>query len=114
MPTVNGKLILEKPQELNNLKRNIKNLAQKFEHLEFQMTAMSKTHKAEHLQKLASVQLSLQKLERIYSRLLSTIILTAIGLTSWSVWQDFNYKASPAELPNSRAAIASTKPDATH
>lgn len=113
MQTINGKLILKEPQELDNIKRNVENITQQFERLELQITVMSRKERAEHLQKLALVQLSLQKLERIYSRLLSTIILAAISLTCWSVWQNFNYKAAQAELPTTRAAIASTKPDAT-
>lgn len=111
MQTVNGKLIVEKPQDLDNLKRNIENLTQQFERLELKMAAISQKDKIEYLRKLATLQQSLQKLERIYNRLLSTTILTAIALGSWYVWQGFERDLSPAKLQSNlgASAIASTK-----
>ena len=62
MQTINGKLIAE-PPELDELKRNTEILAQQFERLEVQMTVISKKDQIEQLQKITSVQQSLQKLE---------------------------------------------------
>lgn len=113
MQTVNGKLVVE-PPELDGLKGNIKNLGHQFQHLEGQITVMSEKDKAEYLKQIAYVHLSLQKLERTYRLLLTTIILLAVGLTSWYVWQSFNHHPSPAKQPQLKAAIAPNKLAAKH
>jgi hypothetical protein len=109
MQTFNGKLIIEETSELDKLKQKMGNIDQQFEGLELQITTMSEKNKADYLNRIVSVQLSLQKLERIYSRLLSTSILTAIGLVSWSVWLGFNHNPAPAKQVNFTAAIASNE-----
>lgn len=109
MQTVNGKLIVEGTPDLDNLKQNIENLAQQFECLEVQITAISKKQRTEYLEQLTSVKQYLHKLERIYNRLLSTTILTAIALGSWYVWQGLNHDVAPAKLQSNLGAIASFK-----
>lgn len=112
MQTLNGKLIVEELSELDKLKQKIENLAQQFEHLELQMTTMHEKDKTDHLTQIVSVQLSLRKLERIYSRMLSTTILAAIGLASWSVFLGFNHDRFPVKQVNSTVESALTKPAA--
>lgn len=110
MQILNGKLIIEEPSELDKLKQKMENLAQQFEHLELQMATMHEKDKTDHLKQIVSVQLSLQKLERIYRRTLVTTIVAAIGLASWSVLLGFNYDKSPLKQVNSTVESALTKP----
>lgn len=109
MQTFNGKLIAEEISELDKLQQKIEHLTQQFEQLELQMTTMNKKDKTDYLKQIGSVQQSLQKLERIYSCLLSTTVLTAIGLSSWLIWLGFNPAATPAKLADQRVAIASLR-----
>ena len=113
MQTLNGKLIIEESSDLEDIKHNIETLAQQFTRLELEMTVMNKKDKTEYLNQLTSAQQSLQKLERIYNRLMSTAILTAIGLVSWSVWLGFNPDTTPAKVANSKVAIASLRAGAS-
>lgn len=110
MQTLNGKLISEDISELDKLQQKIENLTQQFEHLELQMTTMSEKDKTDYIKQIDSVQLSLQKLERIYSRILSTTILVGIGLASWSVFLGFNHDQFPVKQVNSTVESALTKP----
>jgi deoxyxylulose-5-phosphate synthase len=114
MQTVNGKFIVEEQSELESINQNVGNIAQQLEHLESQITAMSTTNKVEHLQKLTAVQRSLQKLERIYSRLASTALITAIGLVSWYVWLGFNYDKTPAKLANPKVTSTPMETGVSH
>ena len=98
MQTLNGKLVSEDLSKLDKLKQNMENLAQQFEDLELKMTTISENDKVDYLKQIVSVQLSLQKLERIYSRLLSTTILVAIGLASWSVALGFNHDQAAKQV----------------
>lgn len=109
MQTVNGKLILEEAPKLDEMNQNIENLTQEFQNLELQMTTMSKTDKTEYIEQIIFVQLSLQKLERIYSRLLSTTILSAICLVSWYFWLSFNHESVPGKLANPKVGISSIR-----
>lgn len=110
MQTLNGKLIAEDLSDLDKLQQKIENLTQQFEQLELQITTMSEKDKTDHLQQIVSVQLSLQKLERIYSRMLSTTILAAIGIASWSVFLGFNHEQFPVKQVNSTVESTLTKP----
>jgi uncharacterized coiled-coil protein SlyX len=110
MQTFNGKLIAEEISEFDKLQQKIEHLTQQFEQLEQQMTAMSEKDKTDYLRQMGSVQVSLQKLERLYSRILSTTILAAIGLASWSVFLGFNYDQFPAKQVNSPVESVLTKP----
>lgn len=110
MQTFNGKLIAEDISELDKLQQKIENLTQQFDHLELQITTISEKDKTDHLQQIVSVQLSLQKLERIYSRMLSTTILAAIGIASWSVFLGFNHNQFPVKQVNSTVESTLTKP----
>jgi TolA-binding protein len=110
MQTFNGKLIAEEVSEFDKLQQKIEDLTQQFEQLERQMTAMSEQDKTDYLRQMGSVQLSLQKLERLYSRILSTTILAAIGLASWSVFLGFNPDPLPAKQVNSPVESILTKP----
>jgi len=112
MQTINGKLIAE-PPELDQLKQNTEILNQQLERLEVQMTVTSKKDQAEQLQKLTSVQQSLQKIELIYSSLLGTTIFTIIGLASWYIWLGFNYDTNSVKLTNQPEPIVSVKPAAS-
>lgn len=112
MQTINGKLIAE-PPELDQLKRNTEILAQQFERWEVQMTVISKKDQVEQLQKITSVQQSLQKLELLYSSLLGAAIFTVIGLASWYIWLGFNYDTNSAKLTNHQEPIISVKPAAS-
>lgn len=114
MQTLNGKLVTEDLSESDKIKQKIEDLTQQFEHLELQMTTISEKDKTDYLKQIVSVQLSLQKLERIYSRLLSTTILAAISLASWSVLLGFNHDQSPVKQVNSTVESALTKPSANH
>lgn len=114
MQTLNGKLISEDLSNLDKLKQNIDNLAQQFEDLELKMTTISENDKTDYLKQIVSVQLSLQKLERIYSRLLSTTILAAIGLASWSVILGFNHNQAPAKQVKSTVDSALSQQSANH
>ena len=114
MQTLNGKLISEDLSQLDKLKQNIDNLAQQFEDLELKMTTISENDKVDYQKQIVSVQLSLQKLERIYSRLLATTILAAIGLASWSVILGFNHNQAPAKQIKSTVDSALTQPSAEH
>ena len=108
MHTVNGKLIVEAPPELDHLMQNVENLAQQFEGLESQMTTMSQKDKTEYLKQVVSVQLTLQKLERTYRRLLYITVLTAIALASWYFGPSSNHHSDIVKS-HSKTAIASTK-----
>jgi hypothetical protein len=110
MQTLNGKLIAKDISDLDKLQQKIENLTQQFEHLELQMTTMSEKDKIDYFQQIVSVQLSLQKLERIYSRMLSTTILAAIGIASWSVFLGFNHDQFPVKQISSTVDSALTKP----
>ena len=110
MQTLNGKLIVEDVSNLDKIKQKIENLTQQLEHLELQITTMSEKDKTDYLQQIVSVQLSLQKLERIYNRMLSTTILAAIGIASWSVLFGFNHGQFPVKQINSTVESALTKP----
>lgn len=112
MQTLNGKLIAEDISNLDKVQQKIENLAQQFEQLELQMTTMSEKDKTDYLQQIVSVQLSLQKLERIYSRMLSTTILAAIGIASWSFFLGFNYDRFPVKQVDSTVESTLTKPSA--
>ncbi len=112
MQTFNGKLIAQEISELDKLQQKIENLTQQFEQLELQMTTMNQKDKTDYLKQIRSVQLSLQKLERIYSRILSTTILAAIGLASWSVFLGFNHDQFPLKQVNSTVESSLTKPSA--
>ncbi|MFE1744191.1 hypothetical protein [Coleofasciculus sp. H7-2] len=115
MQTLNGKLITEDPSELDKIKQEIENLTQQFEHLELQMTTISENSendKTDYLKQIVSVETSLQKLERIYNRLLSTTIVAAIGLASWSVVLGFNHDQTPIKQVNSTVDSALTQPSA--
>lgn len=109
MQTFNGKLIAEEISEIDKLQQKIEHLTQQFEQLELQMTTMNKKDKTDYLKQIGSVQQSLQKLERIYSCLLSTTVLTAIGLSSWLIWLGFNPVTTPAKLADQKVAIASLR-----
>ncbi len=110
MQTLNGKLISNQPSELDKLKQKIENLTQQFEELELKMTTISENDKTDYLQQMVSVQLSLQKLERIYNRLLSTTILVAIGLASWSVVLGLNHDQARAKQVKATVDSALTQP----
>lgn len=110
MQTFNGKLIAEKKSEFDKIQQKIEQLTQQFEHLERQMTTMSEKDQTNYLEQMGSVQLSLQKLERLYGRILSTTILAAIGLASWSVFLGFNHDQFPAKQVKSTVESALTKP----
>jgi flagellar biosynthesis chaperone FliJ len=110
METINGKLIVEADHQLGNLTQTIENLAQQLEALESNMRAVSKTERTEYRQQITSIKVSLQQLERYYNRLLSTAILTVIGLVSWSIWLNFTQNPSPAQQPHSKVAIARIHP----
>ncbi|WP_193875967.1 MULTISPECIES: hypothetical protein [unclassified Coleofasciculus] len=112
MQTFNGKLIAEEISEFDKLQQKIEHLTQQFEQLERQMTVMSEKDKTDYLQQMGSVQLSLQKLERLYSRILSTTILAAIGLASWSVFLGLNHDQFSAQQINSPVESTLTKPTA--
>lgn len=112
MQTFNGKLIAEEISEFDKLQQKIENLAQQVERLELQMTTMSERDKTDYLKQIVSVQLSLQKLERIYSRMLSITILAAIGISSWSVFLGFNHDQFSVKQVNSTVESALTKPSA--
>jgi len=112
MQILNGKLIAEEISDLDKVQQKIENLAQQFEHLELQMTRMSEKDQTDYLKQIVSVQLSLQKLERIYSRMLSTTILAAIGIASWSVFLGFNHEQFSVKQANSTVESALTKPAA--
>ncbi len=114
MQTFNGKLIAEEISEFDKLQQKIEHLTQQFEQLELQMTRMSEKDKTDYLKQMGSVQLSLQKLERIYSRILSTTILAAIGLASWSVFLGVNHDQFPVKQVNSTVESALTKPSENH
>lgn len=114
MQTINGKLIVEEQSELEQLKPNLENLVQQFEHLELQITAVNKQDKIEYLKQLTYIQLSLHKLERIYNRLVFTTILTAFGLASWYIWLGFNQNSAPVKLANSSIPITSIKAATDH
>lgn len=103
MQTFNGKLIAEEISELDKVQQKIEHLTQQFEHLELQMTTMSEKDKTDYLKQI-------QKLERIYSRILSTTILAAIGLASWSVFLGFNHNKIHFKQVNSTVESALTKP----
>ena len=75
------------------------------------MTTMSEKDKTDYINQIVSVQLSLQKLEQIYRRILSTTILTAIGIASWSVFLGFNYNQLLAKQVNSPLESALTQPE---
>jgi len=110
MKTLNGKLIVEADHQLENLTQTIENMAQQVEALELNMRAMSRTERTENRQQIISIKVSLQQLERYYNRLLSTAILTVIGLVSWSIWLSFTQNSSPAQPPHSKVAIARIQP----
>jgi hypothetical protein len=114
MQTFNGKLIAEEISDFDKLQQKIEHLTQQFEHLELQMTMMSEKDKTDYLKHMGSVQLSLQKLERIYSRILSTTILAAIGIASLSVFLGFNHDQVPVKQVNSTVESALTKPSKNH
>lgn len=114
MQTFNGKLITEKVSELENLQQKIENLTQQFEQLELQMTTMNEKDKTDYLKQMGSLQLSLQKLERMYNCILSTTILVAVGLASWSVFLGFNHDPFPMKQVNSQVESALTKPSENH
>jgi len=114
MQTFNGKLVAEEVSEFDKLQQKIEHLTQQFEQLEQQMTAMSEQDKTDYLRQMGSIQLSLQRLERLYSRILSTTILAAIGLASWSVFLGFNHDQFPVKQVNSTVESALTKPTANH
>jgi hypothetical protein len=114
MKTLNGKLIVEADHQLENLTQTIENLAQQVEALELNMRAISKTERTEHRNQITSIQVSLQQLERYYNRLLSTAILTVIGLVSWSIWLSFTQNPSPAQQPHQKVAIARIQPTTSY
>ncbi|NEP56081.1 MAG: hypothetical protein F6K31_03520 [Symploca sp. SIO2G7] len=109
MQNLNGKLIAADRSELDQVQQKIENLAQKFEHLELQMTTMSEQDKTDYINQIVSVQLSLQKLEQIYRRIMSATIVAAIGIASWSVFLGFNHQFS-AQQANSTVESSLTKP----
>jgi len=114
MQSLNGKLVTaemsKEISDFNKLQQQIENLAQQFDHLELQMTLISEQDKTDYLKQIVSVQLSLQKLERIYSCILSTTILSAIGIASWSIFSGFNHDRFPVNQVNSTVESALTKP----
>jgi hypothetical protein len=97
MQTLNGKLISEEVSDFDKVNQQMENLAQQFEQLDLKLTTISENDKSEYLKRIVSLQVSLQKLERIYSRLLSTTVLAAIGLASWSFVLGLNHDPSPAK-----------------
>ncbi len=109
MQTFNGKLIAEEISELDKLQQKIEHLTQQFEQLERQMTTMNEKAQTDSSKQMVSVQKSLQKLERIYSCLLSTTVLTAIGLSSWLVWLGFNPTTTPTKIADQNVAISSLR-----
>jgi hypothetical protein len=78
------------------------------------MTTMSEKDKTDYLKQMGSLQLSLQKLERMYNCILSTTILVATGLASWSVFLGFNHDQFRMKQVNFTVEGALTKPSENH
>jgi TolA-binding protein len=109
MQTFNGKLIAEEISEFDKLQQKIEHLTQQFEQLELQMKTTTEKAQTDSSQQMVSLQKSLQKLERIYSCLLSTTVVTAIGLSSYLVWLGFNPTTTQTKLADQSVAISSLK-----
>jgi len=74
METLNGKLVFRKPTGFNYIRFKLEHISQQFENLESQIISTN----IEEFEQVNSLKQSVQKLETLYYRLLSTTILSSI------------------------------------
>ena len=74
METLNGKLIFQQPTGFNYLRFKLDHISQQFENLETQIVSTN----VQDVEQINSLKQSVKKLEILYSRLLSTTIISSI------------------------------------
>ena len=74
METLNGKLIFRQPTGFNYLRFKLEHISQQFENLETQIVSTN----VQDVEQINSLKQSVKKLEILYSRLLSTTIISSI------------------------------------
>lgn len=80
METLNGKLVFRQPFQPSEPQFTIDNLAQKLENLEFLVVTANVQEKQENSAQLKALKDSVNKLERLYYRLLSTSLVSSVVL----------------------------------
>ena len=80
METLNGKLVFRQPFQPSEPQLTIDNLAQKLENLEFLVVTANVQEKQENSAQLKALKDSVNKLERLYYRLLSTSLVSSVVL----------------------------------
>ncbi|MCL1475857.1 hypothetical protein [Argonema antarcticum] len=84
--TINGKLVGQDPNQFEYINSQMENLAQQLEQIEIQVVTAQQQDRREYINQLKLLKASVQNLEQLYNRLLSTTIVTVVVLTALLIW----------------------------
>ncbi|NJK39954.1 MAG: hypothetical protein HC920_21015 [Oscillatoriales cyanobacterium SM2_3_0] len=80
MKVLNGKLTIPQPNGLKFLHFQLETLTQNLEDLESHITSVNLQEREEYLQRINSIEASVQHLEQLYHRLFSTTVVASVTL----------------------------------
>lgn len=80
MQTLNGKLIVMKSSELDEVKQLVEQIDRKFDRLEMQNASLPAVATSDSLEQIDSLGLSVQKLRTTYGRLFWIVLASSLSL----------------------------------
>jgi hypothetical protein len=80
MQTLNGKLIVMKSSELDEVKQLVEQIDRKFDRLEMQNASLPAVATSNSMEQIDSIDLSVQKLRTTYGRLFWIVLASSLSL----------------------------------
>jgi len=90
--TINGKLVVQRSKEFDFVNSQLEELSQHLEYLQINVVAAEQQDRKEYINQIKRLKASVQRLERLYNRLLFVILTIATIFPILGVWMAVTYQ----------------------